>query len=171
MRRFIILVTAGVAAAAVTTGLLLSPAASQQELQRTTITLFDPNKGGFEKGIDERPLNKFGAGDWAVFRDPFFDPETCERAGWNHGRSVVIKPLDQGDAVAMFDGGIVLPDGKLAFQFMGTFGEGDSPEGAKIAVTGGTGAYKDARGEVTFTSGVELCDRRGSLAVVDLLLQ
>ena len=169
MSRFTILVTAGFAAVA--TGLLLSPASSQQEPQRTTFTLFDPNKGGFEKQINEQPRDSFGAGDWAVFRDPFFDSETCERAGWNHGRSVVIKPLANGDAVAMFDGGIVLPDGKLAFQFIGTFGESARPEGAKIAVTGGTGAYKDARGEVTFTSGVELCDRLGSLVAVDLLLQ
>lgn len=170
MSRFMSLV-GGVALAAVATGLFLSPAASQQEPQRTTFTLFDPNKGGFEKLIDERPLHKFGAGDWAVFRDPFLDPETCEKLGWNHGRSVVIKPLAEGDAVAMFDGGIVLEDGKLSFQFIGTFGESATPEGAKIAVTGGTDAYKDARGEVTFTSGVELCDRRGSLVVVDLLLQ
>jgi hypothetical protein len=169
--RFITSVIAGGAAVAAAIGLLLSPAASQQEPQRTTFTLFDPNKGGFEKLIDERPLDKFGAGDWAVFRDPFLDPETCEKLGWNHGRSVVIKPLSKGDAVAMFDGGIVLPDGKLSFQFIGTFGEGDGPEGAKIAVTGGTGAYKDARGEVTFTSGVVLCDRRGSLVEADLLLQ
>ena len=170
MSRSIIVVTAGLVTAAVATGLLLSPASSQQEPQRTTMQLFDPDQGGFEKQINEQPLT-FGAGDWAVFRDPFLDPETCERVGWNHGRSVVIKPLTNGDAVAMFDGGIVLADGKLAFQFVGTFGESASPEGAKIAVTGGTGAYKDARGEVTFTSGVRLCDRRGSLAVVDLLLQ
>lgn len=171
MSRFIILVIGGVAVATVATGILLSPATSQQEPQRTTFTLFDPNKGGFEKQIDERPLDRFGPGDWAVFRDPFLDPETCGRLGWNHGRSVVIKPLGNRDAAAMFDGGIVLQDGKIIFHFVGTFGESEGPEGAKIAVTGGTGAYKDARGEVTFTAPVRLCDQRGSLAEVDLVLQ
>jgi hypothetical protein len=33
---------------------------------------------------------------------------------------MVIQPLKRGNAVAMFDGGIMLRDGKLTFRFIGT---------------------------------------------------
>jgi hypothetical protein len=176
VRRFVIAFAAVAAAAAAATALAGSPAMSQ-EPERTTLTLFDPAKGGFQKFVVanrngfqrlvRRPPDRASAGDWSVFTDPFLDPQTCERVGRNIARSMVIKPLKGGDAVAMFDGGIVLKEGKLTFRLPGRFSE----EPAKIAITGGTGAYKDATGEVTFTPGVKRCDQRGSLAVADLLLR
>ncbi len=174
--RFVIALAALAAVAAAATALAGTPAASQ-EPARTTLTFFDPDKGGFQRWVAsnrrgfqrlvKRPPARPRAGDWSIFTDPVLDPATCKRVARNIGRSVIIKPLKGGDAVAMFEGGILLKEGKLTFRFPGKFSEYP----AKIAITGGTGAYKDASGEVTFTPGVKRCDRRGSLVVADLLLR
>jgi hypothetical protein len=65
----------------------------------------------------------------------------------------------------------ILADGNITFEFGGTFADFDAPDGLDGAVTGGTGAYKDARGQVTVADGGTQCGQRVDLITLDLLLQ
>jgi hypothetical protein len=164
-----IAVLVAAATAAVIVG-SLAPATSQQPPERTTIVLVDPVRTGFEKVINEGS-KRFGAGDWSVFRDPEFDPATCERAATVQGRFTIIKTIGQQNAAFNVDGAALLPDGKITFYFGGTFADFESEEGLTGAITGGTGAYRDARGQISLTDGGRQCDQRVDLITVDLLLQ
>ena len=157
-----------------TLGLLLgvlTPASSQAPPERTTITLIDVVDTGFEKDIDERPVGRFSAGDWFVFRDPQLDPETCEKVGKVQGQTVIIKPVGRENAAFVLHAVAILADGKITFEFGGTFADFDAPGGLEGVVTGGTGAFKDARGQVTVAGGGTQCERQVDLITLDLLLQ
>jgi hypothetical protein len=146
------------------------PATSQVPGQRTTLTLIDPVREGFEKEINEGS-KRFGAGDWSVFRDAEFDPATCQRAATVQGRFTIVKRVGEQNAAFLVDGAALLPDGKITFYFAGTFADFESEEGLVGAITGGTGAYRDARGQISLTDGGRQCDKRVDLITVDLLLQ
>jgi hypothetical protein len=148
----------------------LTPATSQQPPERTTLIFVDSRRTGFEKVINEGAKG-FGAGDWSVFRDPQLDPETCEQAGVVQGRFTAVKRIGAQDAALIVDGAVVLPAGKLTFYFAGKFSDFESEEGLTGAVTGGTGAYRDARGQISLTDGGRQCGEPVDLATVDLLLQ
>jgi hypothetical protein len=148
----------------------LTPATSQQPPGRTTLVFVDSRRTGFAKDINEGAKG-FGAGDWNVFRDPQLDPETCEQAGVAQGRFTVIKRIGAQDAAFIVDGAAILPAGKLTFYFAGKFADFESEEGLTGAVTGGTGAYRDARGQLSLTDGGRQCGDRVDLVTVDLLLQ
>jgi hypothetical protein len=149
---------------------MLTPATSQPPPQRTTLTFFDPRATDFEKEINEGARG-FGAGDWAVIKDSLFDPATCEKVATAIARFTFIKSIGRRNGYFMFEGGVLLADGKITIHFPAKFSEFESPGGATGAVTGGTGAYKDARGDITVTAGGRMCDTRGDLIVVDLLMQ
>lgn len=177
MRTLIISLALATAAATAATLTAASPATSQPPA-RTTLTFFDPDKGGFQKFITadndgfqrlaKRPPDRPRPGDSSVTTDRFLDPETCARAARNVARLLVIRPLKGGDAMTLTDGALLLNDGKLAFRFAGTFSENP----AAIAIVGGTGAYRDVRGEITFSGqAVNRCDTRGSLVVADFSLE
>jgi hypothetical protein len=148
----------------------LSPATSQQPPERTTLVFVDPIRTGFEENINEGS-KQFGPGDWSVFRDPELDPDTCNRAAVVQGRFTTVKLLGEADAAFVVDGAAILPDGKITFYFAGKFADFESDEGLTGAITGGTGAYRDARGQISLTDGGRQCDRRVDLITVDLLLQ
>ena len=166
--------TMGLVAVLATLGLvlgLLTPATSQAPPVRTVITLIDALETGFEKDIDERPVGKFNAGDWFVFRDPQLDPDTCERVARVQGQGVIVKPVGEQNAAFVLKGVAILADGKITFEFGGTFADFDAPGGLAGAVTGGTDAYKDARGQVTVADGGIQCGHKVDLVTLDLLLQ
>jgi hypothetical protein len=147
------------------------PATSQVPGERTELQFFDPNKRGtFERFVDVGKRGE-GPGDFGVFKDLQLDPETCEKAGTAIGRFQLIKAIGNRDGYATADIGLLLPDGKITFYFPVQFSEFEAEGGATGAVTGGTGAYKDARGEVTVTERQDMCDERGALITLDLLLQ
>jgi hypothetical protein len=145
------------------------PASSQQPGQRTTLTVFDPRKTPFDKDINEGGKG-FGPGDWNVFRENFLDPETCEDAGFVIGRFTFVKPIGRENGLFLLDGGAFLPDGKITFYANGRFSEFENPDTGLLAVTGGTDVYKDATGEIRFSERQPLCDTRGELITIDLLL-
>ncbi|MGH2747201.1 MAG: hypothetical protein ACRDKB_04695 [Actinomycetota bacterium] len=164
----------GLLAVLATLGLVLgvlTPATSQAPPARTTITLIDAQKTGFEKDIDERPVGEFNAGDWFVTRDPVLDPNTCERVARVQGQGVIVKPVGERNAAFVLHGIALLADGRITFEFGGTFAAFDAPGGLEGAVTGGTGAYKDARGQVSVADGGTQCGQKVDLITLDLLLQ
>lgn len=159
----VVLAVSGVLAAGA-----VMPAISQPPQERVTITWFDPNKTDFEKNLNLGGKG-FGAGDMALIKDSLFDPETCEKAGTALLRFQVIKRAGREDAFFLTDGGVLLPDGKLSISFPGRFSE--FVTGASGAVTGGTEAYKDVRGDFSVTEDQRMCDRNGAVITADLLLQ
>jgi hypothetical protein len=157
-----------VVAVALLAGALI-PAVSQVPGGRTTLEFFDPNKQGtFERFVDVGKRGD-GPGDFGVFKDLQLDPETCDEAGTVVGRFQIVKFIRQQDGYLIAEGGLLLPDGKITFSIPGRFSEFE--EGFQFAVTGGSGAYKDVRGEGTVLDRQDMCDQRGALITLDLLLQ
>ena len=148
----------------------LQPASSQAPPQGRTLTFFDPNPTDFEKNINEGP-RRFSPGDWTVIKDRFYDTETCEKAGVLVARFVFVKGTGNNNGFFIFDGGLLLPDGKLTAYWPGKFsdfGEADDPPTEGGAITGGTGAYEGAGGTLTVQEGLEMCDKSGALVTVEL---
>jgi hypothetical protein len=170
MRKTVLVLTLTTAISAVLAAGTLVPAISQPPAQRVTMTWFDPNKTDFEKELNFGS-KEFGPGDMGLVKDSMFDPETCEKAGTLLLRFQFVKPIGRNDGFFLDEGGLVLPDGKLAFALFGRFTEFESETGAAAAVTGGTGAYKDATGELLISEDHEMCDKKGALVTADLVLE
>lgn len=168
MKKPLIVVAAAVALVMVTGGLM--PAISQPPGQRTVLTWFDPGKTDFEKELNLGGRG-FKAGDMVVIKDSMFDTGTCENSATLVARFQVVKRAGRENAFFVFDGGLLLPDGKLTLYLPAKFSEFESEDGAAGAVTGGTGAYRDVTGELRVDEGHAMCDRRGALVTADLLLE
>lgn len=151
----------------VTSGVM--PAVSQPPEQRTTLTWFDPNKTDFEKGMNLG--GKGFAGDMAVVKDSFFDPESCEKAGTVLLRFQAVKAIGDNDGFFLTEGGLLLPDGKLTLSIPGRFSEFEAEGGAAGAVTGGTDAYRDVTGQIHVVEDQEMCGRKGAVITADLVLE
>lgn len=148
---------------------LAVPAATQAPAERVTLTFFDANGDDKEKDIDVKPMGEFNAGDGAVIWTKALDPETCEKVGSFSISFQVIRLVGRENAWVRFGGATVLGDGDINFDAVGTFADFES--GFDGAVTGGSGAYKDATGEFTVReTETKLCDKRGALITVDLAL-
>ena len=148
----------------------LETASSQAPPQGRTLTFFDPGPTDFEKNINEGP-RRFSPGDWTVIKDRFFDTETCEKAGVLVARFVFVKSTGQNNGFFIFDGGLLLPDGKLTAYWPGKFsdfGQGDTPPTEGGAITGGTGAYEGAGGTLTVQEDQKMCEKNGALVTVEL---
>lgn len=154
---------------AVMTAATTLPAASQPPEERTTVAWFDPNRTDFEKRLNLGGRGE--AGDMAVVKDSMFDPETCEKEATILLRFQFVKPAGENDAFFLVDGGLLLSDGKLTISVPGRFSEFENETGAAGAVTGGTGAYRDATGEFFVVEDQELCGKKGALITADLVLQ
>ena len=148
-------------------GVIALPAESQQSQERITITLFDPDKTTWEKVIDQGRAN-MSPGDTILYVDAQLDPDTCERSGTVVGRLAISKLLKQNVAWFIGDFTIDLADGKVVAEAAAKFTEFDQKESGVFAVTGGTGAYRDASGEVLFQEGVTMCGQEGSLTTIDV---
>jgi hypothetical protein len=155
----------GVCAALLATGLvagLLIPAASQGT-QTETFTLCEKNNKGFTKSVDE---GKGPSGDWEVSSYPMYNPSTGKRAGTDVGRFTFVRPLGQRNGIGIVDATVFLAKGKLtgyaAFKFS------SFRKGAKFAVTGGTGRYRNATGSVTVQP-AKCAGARGSRLVFNIV--
>lgn len=145
------------------------PASTQAPAERVTLTFFDANGDDKEKNIDVKPIGDFNAGDGAVIWTKALDPETCEKVGSFSISFQVIRLVGQENAWVRFGGATVLGDGDINFDAVGTFA--DFETGFDGAVTGGTGAYKDATGEFNVAeTETKLCGKRGALITIDMLL-
>lgn len=165
MRRYVVMAVA----MAVVVGVLgtVGPVSSQSPGQRTTLTFFDTRATDWEKDID---LGRKGdsPGDMNLFVDRLFDPETCEKAGNVLGRFQISKFVGKRDAWFVIDVTWRLPDGSLQTQHGGRFTDFMEPGTAVFPVTGGTGAYKDATGQLVLEEDVELCEKTGTRFTFDL---
>jgi hypothetical protein len=166
---------------ATTLFLALSPAGSQtptptpdptptQPPKGITLKFFEPNGTSTDFNLD---LGKkgFSPGDTGTSKAVQLDPETCEKNALVVGQFTYLAPIGKHNGYFGFVGaalikGSGLLEGKLMFQFVGQF-EGDAS--ASGAITGGTGPYKNAQGDVTLEDGVQACGKKGSLATVDLI--
>ena len=109
-------------------------------------------------------------GDFGTSKAKQLDPETCEEHGLVAGHYMYLAPAGKNDGYIAFTGGWLTDDGKITFEFVSKFTEFEA-DGSTGAVTGGTGVYKDARGDITLVEKHEACGTKGTLATVDLLLQ
>jgi hypothetical protein len=135
---------AGLLATSLVAGTLL-PASSQQAPTESFATC-DKDKVIFEKEINERK-KRFGAGDWGVFTQPQFDPQTGDKVGRVVGRFVFVKKTSPRDGYYIADVTLNLPKGKL--MAYGSSKLSNFEKGARFAITGGTGSYARARGTVS----------------------
>ena len=148
--------------------LLVNLETASSQAPGNTITFFDPNATDFEKDINEGRKG-FSAGDWSVIKDTMFDPETCDKAGTFLARFTFIKSAGRDNGFFTFDGGVILPDGKLTMYWPGKFSEFEDPGAAGGgAITGGTGAYSGVGGDFTVEEDVQMCEKNGALITIDL---
>ena len=146
----------GGVAALLTTALvvgILVPAASQQPTTQT-IVVCDPDEGpnaGFSREIDVGK-NGFSSGDYVVFTDKWYNPATGARRGRDAGRFTFIRPLGKRNGVFYIDATGIFKTGKIMVSGAATFAKIEG-KGAKFAVTGGTGAYREAEGTLIAKSG------------------
>ncbi len=146
------------------------PASTQIPPERVTLTFFDANGDDKEKNLDVKPYKEFNAGDGSVIWTKALDPETCEPVGSFDISFQVIRLVGKNNAWVRFGGAAVLPDGDINFDAVGTFT--DFEAGFDGAVTGGSGAYKDATGQITVGETPEkMCDKKGVLITLDMLLE
>jgi hypothetical protein len=147
------------------------PVASQQPPERTTLTFFDPRRTDYDKFVNAGRRG-FSPGDVLLFIEKLRDPETCDPAGRIIGKFTVSKLVGRQNAFFQLDFGFRLPDGTITGYHAGKFSDFESETRNRIAVTGGTDAYRDATGEFTIVpSEDKMCGSRGDLITVDLLLE
>ena len=119
-----------------------APAAAAIDTPRT-LTLSTPFDGGKSRYVD---VGKKGVGPGDMFIGtgaPLRDEETGGRAGQFEGIETILSAAHNG--TVNLTGALRLSDGTI--ELAGTIRHTDPDEG--LAVIGGTGAYANARGEVT----------------------
>ena len=88
----------------------------------------------------------FGVGDRFVFSDDLYRDD--EKVGQDGGECVVVRlegPTTTVNCVVTLS----LPKGQITSQGLASFTEGQDPQPFTVAITGGTGRYREADGEVT----------------------
>lgn len=143
MRRIISVAILAIALAA---GSILLTSANANDRERDdeggeTIRLSLRNVDSVELDLGEEG---FGLGDRFVFTDEAF--RGGRRVGSAHGECTVVQ-IDDEDVSSQCLVTVVLPKGQLMSQGVVTFSESDETPEFTLAVTGGTGRYKEAGGE------------------------
>jgi hypothetical protein len=107
--------------------------------------------------LDAAPTGELGVGDSLVFSEDLF--KGTKRIGDAGGRCTAVR-IDGAASVTDCTETFRLPDGQIDAQGLVTFDPaGDGSREFTWAITGGTGAYRLARGEVSI---VEAADGQGS---------
>jgi hypothetical protein len=145
--------------------LWLAPASSQPSPRRVSMQLFDSDKTGFSKDIQEDGQG-FGAGDENVSIDPALDPDSCKHVGTLMSQGTVLKRLGKRNGLFLFHGVLRLPRGRLAFEWGGRFSEFSKT--VEVPITGGSGAFAGATGQATATH-THRCGDPGTLITLDVL--
>jgi hypothetical protein len=153
-RLAVLAAAAGVLALSVS---LIAPASSDQRYDRVNFTVRDKASDDEQHSVDIDVGKKgFGVGDYFVLsKDPFFNRSLEKELGYFTGDCMIVAINEETfeatlecDVTANFrDGSIITVEGPI------TFSEEAAESEATLAVTGGTGKYKTAHGEVhtTFT--------------------
>lgn len=124
---------------------MISPAFSEDTYDARTIRLVDKTADDDIKLVD---VGKKGlsVGDYAIFGgDPLFTPSLRHRVGRLRGSSFAIE-LGEGSELSLAEDDFTfsLRDGDITTEGTNDF----SKDVVTFAVTGGTGAYKSAHGEL-----------------------
>lgn len=143
MRRII---SVAILATALAAGSILLTSANADDRERDdqgseTIRLSLRNVDSVELDLGEEG---FGLGDRFVFTDDAF--RKGRRVGSAHGECTVTR-IDDEDVSSQCLVTVVLQKGQLTSQGVVTFSESEETPEFTIAITGGTGRYKDAGGE------------------------
>ena len=160
-RHGVIAVLAVVATMIVTASLWL-PAALAGDTQ---VHVFDP-EGKYSKLID---IGKpgFSAGDQIVEIHTLLDPTDGSNAGKIYTQATILKTVKDDDDILTVHCSVVLPSGTIAFYGRVDYAAANTPSGASLPVTGGTGDYELARGTVNIVFDT-LNGDSGSMLTFDL---
>jgi hypothetical protein len=142
-RRFTGAVAASVAAASITVAIAAAAGNGSAVESPSTLMLSTPFEGGKTRTVD---LGKKGLGAGDMFLStgaPVRDEATGRRIGALDGIETILSPAHDGTVSELIT--MRLEDGTLVLQ--NVIRHTDRP--AALAVTGGTGAYADARGQMT----------------------
>jgi hypothetical protein len=106
----------------------------------------------------------FSLGDEQVFSDDLYDKKGGTKLGSDGGACTIVRVTDAktGSGTAQCTVTLSLADGQIATQGLVTFVGNEPPPPFDFAITGGTGAFKDARGTVTVE---ETSDTEANLTV------
>jgi hypothetical protein len=97
----------------------------------------------------------FGQGDRTVFAEDLF--RNGRKVGETGAECIIVRLIDEESATVNCIGTLSLPQGQLTVQGLVTFTEEDRP--FTVAITGGTGLFRKARGELTVQTISETEDR------------
>jgi allene oxide cyclase-like protein len=105
-----------------------------------------------EAEVDVAPTGEFGLGDSFVFTEDLFEGNT--KVGEDGGECTVVRFIEETQsATTQCVATLSLPKGQITVQGLITFvGEEDAPVSV-LPITGGSGAYKTARGELKIEPG------------------
>jgi hypothetical protein len=119
-----------------------------------TVSLFETNAGQRFAFVDNAPKSpvgnpesrrfRFSMGDKIVFANPLLDQRGGNRVGVLYGEGTVVRGRTFANIVLLGTVTFALSDGSQ-IAGAGTFTPGQT---ARVAVTGGTGAYEGARGTI-----------------------
>jgi hypothetical protein len=147
-------VLAAAAAVLALTVSLIAPAASDQRYDRVNFTIRDKASDDEQTNVDIDVGKKgFGVGDYLVLaKDPFFNRSLDKKLGYFTGDCLFVTVDEETfeatiecDVTANFlNGDIITAEGPI------TFSE-EEVASTTFAVTGGTGRYEAAHGEVSAT--------------------
>ena len=148
-------------------GIWMVPAGSQEPPQTTTIMLFDDNKTDYEKHV-RGSGDPMAPGDWHVYVDRLLDPETCDVAAKVVGRFIFVKRVGQRDGWLINDFTTTFADGRITGYGAAKFSDFAQTDPI-FALTGGTGVYRGASGELSFaTQPEQRCGARGLMSTITL---
>ena len=120
----------------------------------TTLSLYEPASGGTFRIIDNRPRSpvrnpesrryRFSAGDVLIFSNPVLDQKGGTRVGTLYVKATVVRGRTFANAKTMAQAVLEFTDGSQ----LNAAGLFSFTADARLAITGGTGRYIGARGEV-----------------------
>ena len=158
------------AAGAMALGLTASGGAQGPTQGERTIVLYEKEEGGSFRFVDVKPFTRLGregprrtsAGDGAILREPQYSNEArTTRAGTLYVHCTAMNSSRRFTRLRFHcQGDIVLRDGQLVFE--GLWATRREP--FTFPVTGGSGNYEGARGQLTVDEG-----RNGATLTIHLL--
>jgi len=101
-----------------------------------------------ETELDLNPAEMFGQGDKTVFTEDLF--RNGEKVGTDGGEGTVVR-AQMGTVTLQFLVTLRLPKGQITVQGLADFTEQGAGGPFSLAITGGTGKYRTAHGELTVT--------------------
>ena len=147
MRRKLSALAAAIALLGLTIS-IISPASSDTRYHHRTLHLTDKASDDRDDFVDVGEQGE-SVGDYLVIdRDPIFDASRSEKVGEATGDCLSLRTLFECDVTFKLRGGLITFEGPVSFE----------EETSRLAVTGGTGAYKTAHGTVTVTGSEEGLD-------------